>query len=231
MSTIPKCPNGTRSVRDIIQNASNSHEKEYFDYVLPPGKGPTPQEIGEFSSRVVLTPTEEKIVNVLLECVHFEGLQVCLRFAGGWVRDKLLGIHSFDIDISIDTMMGEDFASVLGRFLKAKGYPVSSIGVVAARPEQSKHLQTAMLTLFGQKIDFVNLRSEMYTENSRIPIQVCRRLCFLLFVRARCPLWPGVCQILISLSLFVEIWHTRRRCAQKGHHHKLSVLQYTHKKD
>ncbi|XLR54256.1 hypothetical protein S83_004928, partial [Arachis hypogaea] len=37
------------------------------------------------------------------------------------------------------------------------------------KPDRSKHLETAMLNLFGMRIDFVNLRSEEYTENSRIP--------------------------------------------------------------
>ncbi|KAL9317742.1 hypothetical protein ACSQ67_014259 [Phaseolus vulgaris] len=36
-------------------------------------------------------------------------------------------------------------------------------------PDQSKHLETARMRLFDMWIDFVNLRSEEYTENSRIP--------------------------------------------------------------
>ncbi len=30
--------------------------------------------------------------------------------AGGWVRDKLMGIESDDIDIALDDMYGEEFA-------------------------------------------------------------------------------------------------------------------------
>jgi tRNA nucleotidyltransferase (CCA-adding enzyme) len=33
-----------------------------------------------------------------------------LRVAGGWVRDKLMGIESDDIDIALDDMYGEEFA-------------------------------------------------------------------------------------------------------------------------
>jgi tRNA nucleotidyltransferase/poly(A) polymerase len=33
-----------------------------------------------------------------------------LRCAGGWVRDKLLGRDSLDIDIALDNMLGKDFA-------------------------------------------------------------------------------------------------------------------------
>ena len=46
---------------------------------------------------------------------------------------------------------------------------VSSIGVIEANPDQSKHLETATMRIFGSEIDFVNLRSEKYTEGSRIP--------------------------------------------------------------
>jgi tRNA nucleotidyltransferase/poly(A) polymerase len=40
-------------------------------------------------------------------------LQVQLRCAGGWVRDKLLGRDSKDIDIALDTMLGEEFGRLL----------------------------------------------------------------------------------------------------------------------
>ncbi|GAB2228460.1 hypothetical protein Droror1_Dr00010299 [Drosera rotundifolia] len=39
-------------------------------------------------------------------------------------------------------------------------------------PEKSKHLQTSNMPLYGMKIDFVNLRSEDYCRNSRIPDMV-----------------------------------------------------------
>ena len=37
-------------------------------------------------------------------------MPVTLRVAGGWVRDKLMGRQSDDIDIAIDTMLGREFA-------------------------------------------------------------------------------------------------------------------------
>ena len=40
---------------------------------------------------------------------------------------------------------------------------------IAARPEQSKHLETATMPLHGLSLDLVNLRSETYTQASRIP--------------------------------------------------------------
>jgi tRNA nucleotidyltransferase/poly(A) polymerase len=47
---------------------------------------------------------------------------------------------------------------------KKKGH-----GVIPCNPDKSKHLETAKLNISGIDIDFVNLRSETYAENSSIP--------------------------------------------------------------
>lgn len=50
------------------------------------------------------------------------------------------------------------------------GGKTHSIGVIKANPEQSKHLET--ITMKFEEIgwvDFVNLRSETYSEDHRIP--------------------------------------------------------------
>ena len=36
-----------------------------------------------------------------------------MRVAGGWVRDKLLGKESHDIDIALDDMTGKDFTEMI----------------------------------------------------------------------------------------------------------------------
>jgi len=41
--------------------------------------------------------------------------------------------------------------------------------VIKANSEKSKHLETATLRIQGVPIDFVNLRSEKYTDISRVP--------------------------------------------------------------
>ncbi|KAK7243318.1 hypothetical protein RIF29_38111 [Crotalaria pallida] len=46
---------------------------------------------------------------------------------------------------------------------------LSVAGFVTSNPDRSKHLETARMRLFDMWIDFVNLRSEEYAENSRIP--------------------------------------------------------------
>lgn len=103
---------------------------------------------------------------------------VVLRWAGGWVRDKLLGVGSHDIDVAVNNMTGMQFAQHIRDYcdtpeaIKTHGINDKDIGNlhhVAKNPEKSKHLETAMVTMFGLDLDFVNLRKETYTEDSRNP--------------------------------------------------------------
>ena len=73
------------------------------------------------SSRPVITLTahEEEIVAVLLEAAKpiptaiadnvdaDKQTQLVVRIAGGWVRDKLLGFESDDIDVALENCSGE----------------------------------------------------------------------------------------------------------------------------
>ncbi|KAL1873130.1 hypothetical protein VTK73DRAFT_1041 [Phialemonium thermophilum] len=103
---------------------------------------------------------------------------VMLRWAGGWVRDKLLGIDSHDIDVAINTMTGEAFASRLRDICDLPEVrdrhhigrdDVGHLHKIAKNPEKSKHLETTTTKLFGLDVDFVNLRKESYTDDSRNP--------------------------------------------------------------
>jgi tRNA nucleotidyltransferase (CCA-adding enzyme) len=124
------------------------------------------------ADRIHLTEVERKIFALLKECVVVNGLQVNLRVAGGWVRDKILGLESHDVDIAIDTMMGETFTNHLCAFMKTKNLEARAVGVIQSNPDRSKHLETATMALFGQPVDFVNLRAEEYAAGSRIPQKV-----------------------------------------------------------
>ncbi|GAB4861444.1 hypothetical protein Ancab_036646 [Ancistrocladus abbreviatus] len=116
-----------------------------------------------------LTEKETQIFNRLLEVLRHFNLNTQLRVAGGWVRDKLLGKECYDIDIAIDNMLGREFCEKVNEYLSSTGEEVQGIGVIQCNPDQSKHLETARMRLFEIWIDFVNLRSEDYCENSRIP--------------------------------------------------------------
>ena len=99
-----------------------------------------------------------------------------LRFAGGWVRDKLLNLCSKDIDVAISNMTGSEFGCLMKQFVELpdtrKQYKQDILGRLAKierNPEKSKHLETATTKVLGFDIDLVNLRKETYTDNSRNP--------------------------------------------------------------
>jgi len=65
-------------------------------------------------------------------------------------------------------MTGQTFAQALAD----NGIIPNAGTTIASNPEQSKHLETTKVKLEGLEVDLVNLRSEKYTADSRIPIMV-----------------------------------------------------------
>jgi tRNA nucleotidyltransferase/poly(A) polymerase len=66
-------------------------------------------------------------------------------------------------------MLGREFADHLNGYLSSKGEDTVTVGVVLKNPEKSKHLETATMKVESFWVDFVNLRAEQYTQDSRIP--------------------------------------------------------------
>ncbi|OMP86226.1 CCA tRNA nucleotidyltransferase, mitochondrial [Diplodia seriata] len=117
--------------------------------------------------------------------------KLVLRFTGGWVRDKLLGVESHDIDVAINKMTGYQFGLRLKEYLEIPGNPekyglegvassdkagtsaknkqVGGLHKIEANPEKSKHLETVTTRILGLDIDLVNLRKETYSDDSRNP--------------------------------------------------------------
>lgn len=97
-----------------------------------------------------------------------------VRFAGGWVRDKLLSHESSptDIDVALNIATGVQFASHIQDHVLRNPVECGEkfhYSTINRNVEQSKHLETATARFMGLDLDFVNLRSEEYAENSRIP--------------------------------------------------------------
>lgn len=65
------------------------------------------------NQEISLTVKEKEIFDFMIEVLKENDKKTTLRVAGGWVRDKLLGQHSDDIDIALDDMYGEEFAELL----------------------------------------------------------------------------------------------------------------------
>lgn len=108
--------------------------------------------------------------------------KIVLRWTGGWVRDKLLGVGSHDIDVAINKMTGEHFGLKMLEYLKSPGNAekhaletgeskkiMTGLHTIKANPEASKNLETATIKIMGIDLDLVNLRKETYNEVSRNP--------------------------------------------------------------
>jgi tRNA nucleotidyltransferase (CCA-adding enzyme) len=136
------------------------------------------------TQRVELTPRESQLRNLLLDAARYidESKEIKdkieLRWAGGWVRDKLLGLPSHDIDVAINAMTGVGFCEKMQDYLKDEenmkkhsltAKDVGSLHKILANPDKSKHLETANTRLYDFDLDFVNLRKETYSEDSRNP--------------------------------------------------------------
>ena len=142
----------------------------------------TPRKMA--TTHIQLTPRENQLRQLLLDVARYideskeikEKLE--LRFAGGWVRDKLLNIESHDIDTAINAMTGYAFSTKMQDYLKdeenrkkhaLEATDIHNLHKILANPEKSKHLETATTKIFGFDVDFVNLRKETYSEDSRNP--------------------------------------------------------------
>lgn len=129
---------------------------------------------------VALSAQEQQVKDLIVKyCTHYDSVHpdhkdpLVARITGGWVRDKLLGRESHDLDIAINLTSGLEFAEGLNDFIADHpsefGIEPKNIHKIEKNPEKSKHLETATTRLYGLDIDFVNLRSEVYAEDSRIP--------------------------------------------------------------
>lgn len=78
----------------------------------------------------VLTSDETKLFKVVLDSLKFSGKKTVARVVGGWVRDKLLGRTSNDIDIALDDQSGVEFANNVNTYLKEIGEDVRKIAVI-----------------------------------------------------------------------------------------------------
>ncbi|KAI1265890.1 hypothetical protein F5Y18DRAFT_426406 [Xylariaceae sp. FL1019] len=137
------------------------------------------------TTTIQLTPKEVQLKNLLLDVAKYVDSSrgaseepVVLRWAGGWVRDRLLGIESHDIDTAINVMTGEAFALKICELCETpetiakhsiSQSDIGNLHKIAKNPDKSKHLETTTIKLFGYDVDFVNLRKETYTDDSRNP--------------------------------------------------------------
>lgn len=155
--------------RSTRANSSDSSPTHNLRASATSPLGITTAKMPMVQDTIVLNEAEKELLDVLLAAAQYAETGTVLRCAGGWVRDKLLGKDSLDIDIALDNMLGKDFAEKVNEYLKSQGKETRNAAVIQSNPDQSKHLETARMKVNNIWIDLVNLRSETYAQDSRIP--------------------------------------------------------------
>ncbi|RJE19772.1 tRNA nucleotidyltransferase [Aspergillus sclerotialis] len=119
-----------------------------------------------------LSPAEELLRKLLLDCRDYiiynshDSTNLDIWLTGAWVRDKLLGGGCQDIDVALSSMTGAQFGKAL------EDHFARSAAEAAQNPQQSREVKTPRdrtIEIFGLSVDFVNLRKETYTDQSRNP--------------------------------------------------------------
>jgi tRNA nucleotidyltransferase (CCA-adding enzyme) len=100
---------------------------------------------------------------------------VDMRIAGGWVRDKIMGILSDDIDVAVSNISGHDVVSILKnndfKNVLGKTFQVSlDKSLKSENKTDLQSLQVGGVEMGGLKVEFVPMRTERYEEDSRAPI-------------------------------------------------------------
>ena len=122
-------------------------------------------KIKQLEDGTLLTELEAKVFEMIKKaCIAFQPKLVIARVAGGWVRDKLLGLESDDFDFTLDGASGREFGSKLQEL-----YPETSMN--KSQNQESVHLEVAKVKIFKDFwIDICSLRAEEYSMDSRIPV-------------------------------------------------------------
>lgn len=126
-----------------------------------------------------LTSREDAIFNFLRAAVSDMSANPVIRIGGGWVRDKILGLESHDIDVTVDTMTGKDFVNALEDSAKKRyGDKFSQLVRLLnvnfeTSDEQVKNIAAGQISINAgfntgkddwQPIDVVSLRKEIWTD-------------------------------------------------------------------
>jgi tRNA nucleotidyltransferase/poly(A) polymerase len=150
----------------LVRTASDPTEAPKLNTPQPDANAQTPvAPKSRLKLPLQIEADEQEIFDLLLGINQKYNLGLTFRVAGGWVRDRALGVKSKDIDIALDKMTGAEFCKYITKETGKKP------AIIAADEGKSKSLETATIGLGDTNIpiDFVNLRKEVYEPGSRVP--------------------------------------------------------------
>ena len=122
--------------------------------------------------RLIKTTSEESaIFSIIRQARDRFAPGTSLRVAGGWVRDRLMGEVSDDIDIAVSGGDGVAVADAVARFDREThgDRTGGSYAVSLEKGGESSGLKVGAIDIDGVKVEFVPMRTERYGRDSRVP--------------------------------------------------------------
>ena len=114
-----------------------------------------------------LNEIEKECFSIIMKVLKKNNLNsVTCRVAGGWVRDKLLGKESDDIDILVDNIKADDLAKLINEELYPEKF---KMGVIKSNPNKGKNIEVSKTIICNTSIDIVNLRTN-YKNKEATPL-------------------------------------------------------------
>ena len=105
---------------------------------------------------ISLNEKEKECFSIIMNIITKNNLgSVVCRVAGGWVRDKLLGKESDDIDISVSGIASWKLVYSINTELYQKKF---KMGIIPKNPEKGKNIEVTTTNICNTSIDFVDLR-------------------------------------------------------------------------
>jgi len=113
-------------------------------------------------------PQELEAISIIKNVISEYAPFVRAFIVGGLIRDRLLNLPAYDMDVMVSPIKAEDFAKLITKYLNIK-----DPHIIKENPDKSKFISTSKIYLptnYGiQEIDIAQARSDIYRENSRIP--------------------------------------------------------------
>lgn len=125
-------------------------------------KIPSPEQIDKniaaLEKGITITQIEKDAISIILQTASELGSNVTVRIVGGWVRDKILGINSQDIDLAVENVTGDEFGKQLQSHFPQN---MSKYQTIIEYEGQPSVLWVAKAVIFDDfDIDVCRLRTE-----------------------------------------------------------------------
>ena len=110
----------------------------------------------KINQNISLNEKEKECFSIIMNNISKNNLgSVICRVAGGWIRDKLLGKESDDIDISVSGIAAWKLVYSINTELYPKKF---KMGIIPKNPEKGKNIEVTTTNICNTSIDFVDLR-------------------------------------------------------------------------